>query len=107
LESRSSIVKVRKMQKPTIPRRFTSAVYQALLPPVNGSGRPSTASGRSDPSPHLSQAAAGSIIGGAEGYAMDREFRRMDLLLTVTLLLLLGLTVLLIANLIGAINVYG
>ena len=38
---------------------------------------------------------------------MEREYRRTDLLLTITLLLLLFLSVLLIANLIGAINVYG
>ncbi len=38
---------------------------------------------------------------------MDQDYRRADLVLTVTLLFLLFLTVILIANLIGAINVYG
>ena len=38
---------------------------------------------------------------------MDTEFNNSDLALTITLLVVLLLTVILIADLIGAINVYG
>ena len=127
------------MQKPTIPRRFTSAVYHPPLPPVNASRASSRFIGNGYrgggsepheqtiavykpastavntpslvfpgfPSDSLAPAPASPYHRWCGDNAMDQEYRRMDLVLTVTLLLLLFLSVLLIANLIGAINVYG